>query len=527
MTGSRKLTLHKSFKTSSVVRRDIALAALSGLLLALSFPKFGHPACAWIALVPLFLALSGWTGRPGPLPGTTPLRGIALGLVASLVFFCGTLYWTGPVLVTFGGLPALLGVVSVLLLSIYLGLYNAVGTAALGVILKRHGRAGLWLAPAAWVSGEYLRGTLLSGFQWVVLGDSQVDVLPVAQLASVGGVYAVSLFVAFVNAALAYALLATARARMRTIAGAVVALVLVGVWGTWRVADGSLTRAGAPIRIGLIQGNVEQKAKWDPTQARRIFTTYIAMTRDAVRRGAQYVIWPESATPFMFEEDAGGGQALRGLAREVQVPIQFGSDQMERGATPHLYNAAFLLAPDCTTSAGYRTMQLVPFGEFIPLQHWISFLSPLVGGLATFAAGESVTMLPVAGHQASTAICYEVIFPHLAREAVARGSELLTTITNDAWYGTTSAPYQHFALASMRAIEQGRYLVRAANTGISGAVDPYGRVVEKSAIFEQTGMVVDVRFLQGRTIYSRIGDVAAYASLAVTVLALVMFRRRS
>jgi apolipoprotein N-acyltransferase len=230
----------------------------------------------------------------------------------------------------------------------------------------------------------------------------------------------------------------------------------------------------------------------------------------------------------MFEENAVGGEAIRGLAREVRVPIQFGSDQMERGAgTPHLYNAAFLIAPDGSTGAVYRKMQLVPFGEFIPLQHWISFLSPLVGGLATFAAGESVTMLPVGGHRVSTAICYEVIFPRLAREAVDRGSELLTTITNDAWYGTTSAPYQHFALASMRAIEQGRYLVRAANTGISGAVDPYGRVVEKSAIFEQTGVVVDVRFLQGRTIYGRIGDVAAYASLAVTVLALLRFRRRT
>jgi len=521
-----------------VIRRDAALAALAGLLLALSFPKFGHPACAWIALVPLFLALSGWSGRPGPLPGTTPLRGVFLGLVTSLVFFCGTLYWTGPVLVTFGGLPAPLGVVSVLLLSFYLGLYNAVGTAALGVILRRYGTTGLWLAPAAWVSGEYLRGTLLSGFPWVVLGDSQIDVLPVAQLASVGGLYGVSLFVAFVNAALAYALLAPPRVRVRTLAGTVAALVAVAVWGTWRVADGSLTREGSPIRVGLIQGNVEQKEKWDPRQARRIFTTYIAMTRDAVKRGAQYVIWPESSTPFMFEEDA-AGQAIRDLAREVQVPIQFGSDQMARGlpgrsaegaeagGTPHLYNAAFLIGPDGSTGAVYRKMQLVPFGEFIPLQHWISFLSPLVGGLATFAAGESVTMLPVAGHQVSTAICYEVIFPRLAREAVDRGSELLTTITNDAWYGTTSAPYQHFALASMRAIEQGRYLVRAANTGISGAVDPYGRVVGKSAIFEQTGMVVDVRFLQGRTLYSRIGDVAAYASLAVTVLALALFRRRT
>jgi apolipoprotein N-acyltransferase len=510
----------------AVIRSDVALAALAGALLALSFPKFGHPACAWIALVPLFLALSGWNGRPGPLPGTTAARGAFLGLVTSLVFFCGTLYWTGPVLVTFGGLPAPLGVVSVLLLSLYLGLYNAVGSAALGVILRRYGAAGLWLAPMAWVSGEYLRGTLLSGFPWVVIGDSQVEVLPVAQVASVLGLYGVSLLVAFVNGGLAYALLAPPRVRVRTIAGTAAVLLCVAVWGAWRVADGSLTREGSPIRVGLLQGNIEQKDKWDPGQARRIFTTYIAMTRDAVRRGAQYVMWPESSTPFMFEEDASGGQAIRELAAEVRVPLLFGSDLIERGATPHLYNAAFLVTPDRRTAAVYRKMQLVPFGEFIPLQHWISFLSPLVGGLATFAAGESVTMLPIGDHKASTAICYEVIFPHLAREAVERGSELLTTITNDAWYGTTSAPYQHFALASMRAIEQGRYLVRAANTGISGAVDPYGRVVAKSAIFEQAGLVVDVRFLQGRTIYSRIGDVAAYASLAITALTLLAGGRR-
>jgi apolipoprotein N-acyltransferase len=509
-----------------VVRRDVALAGLAGILLALSFPKFGHPACAWIALVPLFLALSGWTGRPGPLPGTTARRGFLLGIVTSVVYFSGTLYWTGDVLVTFGGLPAPLGPVSVLLLSLYLGLYLSVGTTALGVLLARTGAAGLWLAPAAWVTGELLRGTLLSGFPWVPLGNTQIETLAVAQLASVVGLYGVSLLVAFVNAAIAYALVASPRARAATVTGTVVVLAGVAVWGTWRIADGSLTREGTPIRVGLIQGNIEQRDKWEPSQARRIFTTYIAMTRDAVRRGAQYVIWPESSTPFFFEEDAAGGQAIRDLAAEVQVPLQFGSDQVERGPTPHLYNAAFVVTPDRRTAAVYRKIQLVPFGEFIPLQEQISFLAPLVGGFAAFAAGSEVVMLPINGHKVSTAICYEVIFPHLAREAVMSGSELLTTITNDAWYGRTSAPYQHFAQASMRAIEQGRYLVRAANTGISGAVDPYGRVVEKSAIFEQTGLVVDVRFLQGRTIYSRIGDVAAFASVAVTVLALVTFRRR-
>jgi apolipoprotein N-acyltransferase len=508
-----------------VTRAQLALAGAAGALLALSFPKFGHPACAWIALVPLLLALSGWNGRPGPLRGSPALHGFLLGLVTALVYFAGTLYWTGPVLVTFGGLPGPLGIVAVVVLALYLGLYVTVATVAIGLLIARAGRLALWLAAPAWVAGEYLRGTLLSGFPWAPLGDSQVEVLAVAQVASVLGLYGVSLLVAFVNAAIAFALLSAGRTRLATIAGTVIVLAGIGVWGGWRVAEGSLTRAGTPVRVGLIQGNVEQQDKWDPRHARRIFTTYLAMTRDVVRRGAEYVIWPESSTPFMFEEDQ-AGEAIRDLAAEVRVPLQFGSDQMARGAQPRLYNAAFLITPDRRTAAVYRKMRLVPFGEFIPLQQWISFLSPLVGGLATFAAGDDVVLLPVGSHKVSTAICYEVIFPSLAQRAVEKGSELLTTITNDAWYGQTSAPYQHFALASMRAIEQGRYLVRAANTGISGAVDPYGRVVEKSAIFEQTGLVVDVRFLTGRTIYSRIGDVAAYASLAVTGLALVVVRRR-
>ncbi len=138
--------------------------------------------------------------------------------MTSVVYFSGTLYWTGDVLVTFGGLPAPLGPVSVLLLSLYLGLYVSVGTAALGVLLARAGTAALWLAPAAWVTGEYLRGTLLSGFPWVPLGDSQIEMLAIAQAASVVGLYGMSLIVAFVNAAIAYALLAPPRARAATIA---------------------------------------------------------------------------------------------------------------------------------------------------------------------------------------------------------------------------------------------------------------------------------------------------------------------
>jgi apolipoprotein N-acyltransferase len=195
------------------------------------------------------------------------------------------------------------------------------------------------------------------------------------------------------------------------------------------------------------------------------------------------------------------------------------------GGEPAHYNAAFQLAPDGRTAAVYRKIHLVPFGEYVPMSEWLTFFPPLVqtlAGFAPFKPGESMVMLPLGDHRTSTAICYEVVYPSLVREAVSGGSELLTTITNDAWYGHSSAPYQHFELAAMRAIEHGRYLARAANTGISGVVDPYGRVVARSGIFEQAGMVEEVRLLTGQTLYTRIGDVIAHAALALVAAALLL-----
>lgn len=510
---------------SSARTTDYSLAVTSGVLLALSFPKFGQPAFAWIALAPLLLALTGWHGRPGRIPGQPPLRAFLLGLTTGVVYFVGTIYWTGTVIKTFGEVPTVLAYGAMLLLALYLALFPALAAIIEARLLTRGGVGALWFAPAAWVAMEFCRGWAFGGFPWVPLGNSQVTVLPVAQFASLFGVYGLSLLVAFVNAAIVYALVTHGRARVTAVVTAAAVLVGIGAWGTWRIANGSLAREGSPIRVGLVQGNIEQKLKWDPREARRIFTTYIAMTRDVVKRGAQYVIWPESSTPFMFEEDPGGQAALRALAREVQVPILFGSDQMVHGANPTLYNAAFLLAPDGHTVAVYRKIHLVPFGEFIPLQQYVKFVSPLVDSLLDFSAGDSVVMLPVNGHLTSTAICYEVVYPSLIDTAVHRGSELLSTITNDAWYGHSSAPFQHWEMASMRAIEQGRYLVRAANTGISGIVDPYGRVVERSAIFEQVGLVGEVRFLTSRTVYSLIGDAIAYAAIVLTAAALVTVGR--
>jgi len=501
---------------------DYGLALLSGVLLVLSFPRFGHPAFAWVALVPLLMALVGWRWhRP------SPLRAFLLGLTSGVIYFAGTLYWTGTVISTFGGVPAPVGVLAVVLLAFYQGFFPALFALLSARLIARGGVRALLLAPAAWVATEFFRGIVFGGFPWVLLGDSQVTVLPVAQVASVFGVFGVSGVVALINAGIAYAMLTSGRARTVTIASMAVFLVGIATWGTLRIADGSLTRMGTPLKVGLIQANVPQEEKWKSGEARRIFNTYLSMTRDAVKRGAQYVIWPESATPFMFEQDPIGQAELRGLARETHVPILFGSDQevANGAADPLLYNAAFLVAPTGQTAAVYRKIHLVPWGEFIPMKRFLFFISPLVDSFTDFSPGTSMVLLPVDSHLTSTAICYEVVYPSLVREAVQSGSELLTTITNDAWYGQSSAPYQHWALASMRAIEEGRYLARSANTGISGVVDPYGRIVAQSGIFEQTSMVEDVRFLDVRTIYSRIGDVIAYAAMAIVAIALLVLRR--
>jgi len=500
------------------------LAVLSGAFLALSFPRYGHPAFGWIALVPLFVALTGWTGRPGSLTGVTFRRAFALGLVSGVIYFMGTVYWTATVVQQFGGVPTPLAILGMVLLAIYLGLNPAIAAVLIARLVSRAGASGLLLAAAPWVATEFFRGHIFGGFPWVPLGNSQVTCLPIAQLASVVGVYGLSGLVAFVSSVIAYSIVTTGRARLKAIATGLVVIVSVGAWGAWRIAEGSLTDDGAPLKIGLVQGNIAQEDKWDRAHARRIFTTHIAMTREAVAKGAQYVLWPESSTPFMFEEDEVGASQIRALAQELRVPILFGSDQLERGLPPRLFNAAFQVTPEGKTAAVYRKIHLVPFGEFIPKKKWLFFISPLVESFTDFAAGTSIVMLPVASHLASTAICYEVVYPSLIRQAVEGGSELLTTLTNDGWYGHSSAPYQHFAMASMRSIEQGRYLARAANTGISGIVDPYGRIVTQSAIFEQTTLVGDIRFRTERTVYSVIGDAIAYVAIALTISALMVLR---
>ena len=366
-------------------------------------------------------------------------------------------------------------------------------------LLIVYGARALMVAPLVWVATELGRTYLFTGFPWVLLGYSQATTLPVAQFASIVGVYGVS------------ALVASVERRRRDPGGDAVAAGRGAAIGIAVAACCSLavTAWGSAARVAsrADAGGRADPGRTDPGQRRSggqvgprgraaaIFQDYLRMTRQAIGSGAELVLWPESSTPFMFEEDAPAAEQVRTLAREARVPILFGSDQSNGAGDGRRCRIVLQLgvprAAGRHAPAGvYRKMHLVPFGEYVPLKKLLFFAAPLVEAVgADFVGGTDATLLPVGGHPVSMAICYEVVYPDLVRQFVQGGSELLTTITNDAWFGRTSAPYQHFEQASMRAIENGRYLVRAANTGISGIVDPYGRVLAQTEIFEPAVIV--------------------------------------
>jgi apolipoprotein N-acyltransferase len=434
---------------------------------------------------------------------------------------------------TFGGLSIPLAALAALLLVAYLSLFPGVFAIAVSQVVRAWGPRALMLAPPAWTATELGRQYVWDGFPWALLGYSQVTWLPIAQLASVTGVYGLSALLALAAAAVAGVVVDRGPWRWRAAVATAALIALCAGWGQWRLGRASLLASGEPVRVAVLQANIAQEDKWNPAFADDITNRYLAMTREAIAKGARFIIWAESSTPFFFEHDLVRGGAIRKLAREAGVTLLIGSDQIEpvraEGGrirpAERQYNAAFLVKPDGQVGAVYRKMHLVPFGEYVPAQRLLFFVGPIVEAVSAFEPGTDPVLLPVGDHFASTAICYEVIFASLMRQFVLQGSELLTTITNDAWYGTSSAAYQHWEQASMRAIEGGRYLARAANTGISGFVDPYGRVLEKSALFEQSLLVADLRFVRERTIYSHLGDLVAWLSLALTIAALLAARR--
>ncbi len=332
---------------------------------------------AWVALVPWLIVVV----RSSQRRGATGLRTFLLGLAMGGVYFAGTLYWIPDVPATYGGMSRLVAVPVGGLLIAYLALFPAVASWALGRTVAVHGLRAIWLAPVLWVATEFLRGWLFTGFPWVSLGYSQVTWLPVAQAASLAGVWGLSALIVAANVAIA-GLVLDRRAFRRS--GMVLALALAGLasWGAWRLRAAAAD--GTPLRVGVVQGNVAQDQKWSPEFADEILARYLRLSRDAAAQGARLLVWPESSIPFYFEEDRIRGEEVRRLARDTGTWILFGSNQLERGTVPRYFNAVFLVSPDGTTAAVYRKQHLVPFGEYVPVEAALVLRVPARGGRVRF-----------------------------------------------------------------------------------------------------------------------------------------------
>jgi len=515
-------------KTNTINRNNIFLALLSGLLLTLACPKSGLFWLAWFALLPLLLALRN----------LSPLNGFYLGFCAGLTHYLTLVYWLAHTMQTYGHLPVYLSLPVLFVLAAYLALYIAF----FSMMVTRLCAMPLTLlltVPFLWVSLEYVRTFLFTGFPWELIGYTQFNVLPLIQISDILGVYGVSFCIAFGNAVIFVMFLyltkndwqentVTKRFAAASILSFAVILALVWFYGTRRIHAVDKLSADSPsAKVAVVQGNIDQAVKWKPAFQHSSTLKYIKLSLQAKQHKPDLIVWPETATPFYFLHHKELSLLVLKGVEDIGTDFLIGSPSFRSGEHGlEYYNSAYLVGPKGNVYGRYNKAHLVPFGEYVPLKKWLPFIDKMVAGVGDFRPGKKGHTLPWGNYRLGIQICYEIIFPDLARAMTKNNAALLVNITNDAWYGKTSAPYQHFSMTIFRAVENRRALIRAANTGISGFIDPAGRVVAATQLFEEALLTQSVPLLQTTTFYSRFGDLFAIFCLAATLLlALLNFKR--
>lgn len=491
----------------------VALSAASGVALALAFPKFDLDLLAWVAFIPLLYAID-----------QQPLKAIFVyGWIQGLACYVVSLYWITITLHTFAGLPLVIAVLPMLLLSAILAIYTGAAFWASAFCTTRTRIPMVIALPIIWTGIEWLRSFFPIGFPWGYVGYAEYRNLELIQFAELTGVYGISALVVFFNAVL-YAVLFGRHSRsvQRAALGTLTAMMIAAVvFGALRIHHFENAPATGKLRIAMVQGDIPQSVKWNPSFLATSFGVYVAQSETAARQGAELIVWPEAAAAFLFQPedrypaelaaDANYRARLLDLARTTGKPILFGAPAVgiEDGA-PGFYNRAYLVSGQGRVESFYDKIQLVPFGEYIPLRAVLgSFVHRVVSGFGDMIPGRVQTIFNVDDARLGVLICYESVFPDLTRRAVKRGAEILVNITNDAWYGESSAPYQLLAMAAMRSVETKTPMVRVANTGISAVILPTGRITEATPLSIRTTEIEEVAYRPERTIYTIVGDLFA------------------
>lgn len=484
-----------------------AFPILSGILTGLSHVPLPTGFLSWFGLIPLLMSLVVLRGRAAFLAGF--MQGVA--------YFAVTIYWIAWITP-----PGVLAAV------FYMSLWRGLTVWLIAIVVKRFGVQGLWSAPFIWVGIEYVSSLGDLGFPWVLLGSSQVDYLPLVQYADTLGVFGISFWLVLINLAL---LDLWRRRAPLTIAALVVLFAVPAVYGFQRMSQIYGDRV---MTVGVAQPNLEPLAK-----EFRPFETHFArlkgQTMEAVENGARLVVWPETAVPayFHLRVNQHYRDLVQQLADSLNVHIYTGANHLDIGPPRRTFNASFLFSPGDTSLTRYDKMRLVPFGERTPFPDLLPGLrtirfsgSGFVSG--NWDSGELWTVFELDDTRFSGMICFDSAFPQQSRRLVREGAEFLAVITNDGWFGPTSGPYQHAALAVFRAIESRRSVVRCANTGVSVLIDPAGRASQTTDIFTEAVITGDVAISREMTFYIRYGDLFSQVvgSIGLVLVLIGAFWRR-
>ncbi len=503
-----------------------ALVAASGLAVGLAFPKFDYGLLAWVAFVPLFYAIEGEGLRR--VFGWAWLQGFAS--------YIGSLYWIPIPLHDFAGVRMEFAILPMLLLAGIVAIDTAVAVWAGEFVARRSRIPAVLTMPIAWTAVEWIRTYFPIGFPWNLLGYTAYRNLELIQFAEFTGVYGVSALIIFFNAVVYIVIFRRGGPRLQTISLSTLTGLMIALFafGTWRITSLKSAPSEGTLKVAMVQGNIPQSLKWDPKFLPESYKVYQDETANAARRGADLIVWPEAAAAFLFQpddrypatlaEDAAYRGALLTLARNIRVPILFGAPALtQQDGHVGFYNRAYLVSAKGEVEAHYDKMELVPFGEYVPARSLLGFfVNRVVQGFGDMVPGDRQTLFSVKGAKLGVLICYESIFPDFTRREVNLGANILVNITNDAWYGESSAPFQVLAMAAMRSVETKVPTVRVANTGISAIIEPSGRITNRTPLFKRGTEIETVSWRTVRTMYTTVGDLFAKLCFVLAMLGVLI-----
>lgn len=490
---------------------SLLLSVCGGLLLSAAFPPWNFDLLAWLAFIPLLIAIE----REKALP-----RAAICGFFFGLTFFLVDLRWIIETMIIhgkFGVLPATVVFISmVCALAIIPGAFSLVS-----VFLINRKFDILLVIPVTWTALEYLRTYVFTGFPWDCLGYSQAHTIKLLQICELTGVYGLSFLIVMVNISILSCLrIFNDRnwlSLIRLSVGAI-SLASVIIYGTVRLNHLAKNDIGNNMVTGaILQGNIPQDIKWDLTSRTHTFITYERLSEEAIKQGANLLIWPETSVPVVIGSSDPTWKYATSISEKFKVSMLIGAPfETHISDEVHFFNSAFLVEHG-QLKQRYDKIHLVPFGEYMPL----SWILPLGPGIAAreedYTAGSDMTLMEPNGFPSfSVLICYEAIFPDLARSAVQSGAKVLVNITNDGWFGNSAAPYQHLAMAAFRAVENRVWLFRAANTGMSAVYDPAGRLTAFLPLMEQGVLVHNIpAHPEAGSFYTKHGDIFAWMIIGI------------